>query len=510
MAKDKKHSKKDKKDIQQDNDILQVAFLEVPENQLDHLEYFDFPKAAKEFAKSGYAGLSKEMKSFSLEADDDRKPPLSYRIAEHIIENYSIYAVNDIGKLFVSYPGTSHYIAMDSARFTLFLSRVFHKHEVAPQLTASVKRSVFSYILTNPKRQILPEYFDAQERFINVANGVVDLVTGELQEHSHKYGFLSVLPFKYDEKYAKSDKIPPLFKDMLNKNFPEKDNRKRFLQCLAYLISNDCSRKAAFFWLGEAHTGKSTYQRLLTRIVGEENVSHIPLGKFSDRFAIANLFGKKLNMAGETEHASLRSVETFKALVGNDWLDAEFKGKDHFSFKGRTKCLFAGNQLPLLDDSCAEQAVFDRFEFIRFKNPIAKEKQIPFFDQQLLNEEGDKILSVLIRELRKLLINGCIFKESKSSEKLKKRFKRQNKCVDSVKIFLKDCCENSKEKSEGVSIRELVEAYEAECRENALPCLTRDKFIKKLLSYGPYERHKFHPDKNTQYRGIKGLRLKQS
>ena len=398
---------------------------------------------------------------------------------------------------------------MDEKGCSLFLSQVFHDTSFEAKLSAPVKKSVFEWLSGSAEIQISPDFFDRQERYINVKNGVVDLVTGRLKKHNAKrYGFLGQLPFKYKPDYAKKGKLPKRFREMLIRTFPDFDDQKRFLQCLAYLISGDCSKKVAFFWVGDPHTGKSTFQRLVTQIVGKENVSNIPLAKFSDRFSVARMFGKKLNMAGETGTASLKALENFKSAVGNDWLDAEYKGKDHFSFLATAKNLFCGNSIPVLDSSCAEQAVFDRFEFLKFENPLPSEQQVPFFERELLEKEGDEILTVIIEELRQYYREGRQFVESTSSVELKKRFIKGCKLTDSVRSFIKDCCEIAAEKN--VSSLQLCDVYSRYCNANGFTPLAKNAFIRALIAKGPFTPKKFHPSRNMEYRGVKGIALREN
>lgn len=480
------------------------------DNALVNLHHFNFEKRARKYTQYFLKKMPKGMGA-TLVLQEDETIHLGYSIAKDICENFDVYAICGMNRVFVHEPGNGHFTEMDQQNFSLFASQAYHDTAVESLLSEGVKKDVFSRLLCAPNIQISQDLFDAQERFINVANGVVDLVTGKLKEHNAKqYGFLGVLPFNYVPKYGKGERMPRRFEQMLRKTFPDKDDRKRFLQCLAYLISNDCSKKVAFFWVGKPHTGKSTFQRLIARIVGKENISSIPLEKFSDRFSIAALFGKKLNMAGETGTMRLKALEVFKSVVGNDWIDAEYKGRDHFSFLAKAKNLFCGNSLPVLSREVAEKAVFDRFEFLEFQNPVPKKEQIPFFEDELLEKEGDKILTVIIRELRDFYKNGRNFTESKSSVALKKAFKKEIKNQDSVRAFVKDMCVFDPKAHTPIS--ELCKYYEAYCQANGFERLSDATFIRELIaqSHDKLTRKRFHPSRNLQYRGILGIAIKPS
>ena len=473
-------------------------------NCLDKLQKSNFKTAIKATRENEYDDR-KEHKAFV--ATGIKEIPIAYQAAEYIKKEYNVLASYDKHSLFIYKESTGCYEEMKvEGKFGVFLSQIFDKSNVKSQLTDSMKKDIFQRLVDDHELQVDPNRFDDQERYLNVANGVVDIRKGVLKPHSPKYGFCHALSLNYDEKYAASKKVPKMFGDMLKRNFPDKTDRKRFLQSMAYMISNRYANKVAFYWLGPPHTGKSTYQRLLTTIVGEKQVSHLSLRDLAKPFAIATLSDKKLNFCGETGHEPIQNLDIFKALLGNDYIDGEFKFKDHFSFRGKTKCIFAGNYMLNISENIAEKAIFDRFEFIEFSNPIKRKKQIPLFEEKLIEDEGTEILSFLVRILRKWYKNDCIFTESKSSKKAKTKFKRQSKEVDVISAFIKHCCKQGAE--ETVSYRALYNIYLEYCRSNCFSAMTQQTFIKQIIIATNTKRHKFHPSHSLQYWGLRGIDLK--
>ena len=393
--------------------------------------------------------------------------PLAYQAAEYIKKECIVLASCDKQSLYIYKESIGCYEEMKIRdRFGTFLSQIFDESEFKSQLTDSIKKDIFQRLVDDHQLQVNPNCFENQERYLNVANGVVDIRNGELKPHSPKYGFCYSLTLNH-EKYAASKKIPKMFGEMLVRNFPDETDRERFLQSMAYMISNRYANKVAFYRPGPPHTGKSTYQRLLTAIVGEKQVANLSLRDLAKPFAIATLSDKKLNFCGETGHKPVKNLDVFKALLGNDYIDGEFKFKDHFSFRGKTKCVFAGNEMLNISCDIAEEAIFDRFEFIEFSNPINRKEQIPLFEEKLIKKEGTEILSYLVRILRNWYMQDCIFTETKSSKKAKAKFMRQSKEVDVISGFIKHCCKQDSE--ETVSCRSLYDIYLEYCRSNCFP-----------------------------------------
>ncbi len=103
-------------------------------------------------------------------------------------------------------------------------------------------------------------------------------------------------------------------------------------------------KKWFIFFVGKPNSGKSTLLDLITEIVGKKYTSAVPLHKLHERFAVANLFGKKkLNVSGELNDSEIKDNSMIKILTGGgDEVAAEFKGQDFFLFlRARRNCCFA-------------------------------------------------------------------------------------------------------------------------------------------------------------------------
>ena len=367
-------------------------------------------------------------------------------------------------------------------------------------LTTRNTREIFSQLLFKAK-QLTLESFDNDENYLNVLNGVVNLSSGELLPHDPQYNFLGVIKANYLPEGCEE---PIHFIKMIERAFDTEADRRLFLETFAYLISGIYSAKKAIVYVGESNTGKSVILRLLISLIGEEFVSNVPLEKLSDRFAIHTIYGKKLNICGEHEKGQIiMKTSVFKGLVGRDRLDAEPKGRDHYAFIPKTKCLFACNDLPEFNPRLLEDALLNRFIFVEFKNPIPEDKRIKNFDEILL-QERDSILTLLIKTLTQWKKDGCKFTETDSSRALMAKFKGHKGIVGE---FVEDCCVLS-----AGSITpnyKLYEKYEAYCKENCLERLTPMMLIKELLeTYPELGKEKKRLGKSDVRWCVSGIKLK--
>ena len=392
--------------------------------------------------------------------------------------------------------------------FPTLLRGMLAKVTALSVLNKSLFERIFYALVHTPGQQIDPNLFDRQERYIAVKNGVVDLKTGKLEKHSHEYGFTRALSFDYDEAYAKSECIPKKFANMLQKSFPTKDDRQRFVDSLSFAISNNFTEKKAFVWIGGTDTGKSTYIRLLTQIVGEKNVRAFKLHKFSDEFTIAHLADAALNICAETTPHIIKDIDSFKLVLGNDTVEGSVKHKDSRKFDPRCKCLFATNYDLRFDERIYDPSVVRRLEFIRFSEKIKIKKQKANIEQHVLKEEGTQIVSYLIENLRDLYKRNFRFTESKSAKKARSNFERINDNVNQVKKLLKHCFDQNPQGF--VTYKEVDAIAERYFLENGFPAMTPKKLHSAICLEANVKRKRLHPNKNVQFYVIKGLSIKKS
>lgn len=445
--------------------------------------------------------------NFSDDTDlSSKKGNQAHSLCKKICKECRILANIKEGCLYIYEAKKGYYVRRDKSDFPYWLYNTLVGTEYEKILNNHLVREVYSRLLATTK-QVSMEDFDNNERYINVINGVADLKTEKLLPHDSKFKFLNVIHGKYKPKKkekSKKKEDPKNFMKMLDHIFNDEDDQKLFLETFAYLISNICSAKVCFFYLGAPHTGKSVLLRLLTELIGRDFVSTLPIEKFSERFAITTLYGKKVNICGEHEGArTLNRTSVLKGLIGGDWLDAEPKGKPHFKFKAKTKCVFASNSLLEVNPKIIEDALVERFIFVGFDNPIDKEKRVADFDQILL-EERDAIVTLLINTLIKWRGNGCKFTQTKQSKKLLKQFKNQKGSVDE---FVVDCCDLVDD--DYTLCAKLCQNYAEYCEINCMEKLSNVCFIKDLIKlYPSLKKKKIHKTGQNALWGVKGIKLK--
>jgi putative DNA primase/helicase len=340
-------------------------------------------------------------------------------------------------------------------------------------------------ILWHPACDSNIDQFNRYESLINTRDGILDFVTGEVQDHSPDYLFTYFINATYLE-HSESITCPTFdhfcatslapmhhLDDETDRKIIEQ-KRRLLLEMIGYICCDSNAGKCALFLKGAPDSGKSVIVNFIHSFFDLELISAVQLHQLSDRFAKAELFGKKLNVSGEIQGKKLREITTFKCITGGDRIEAEYKGKDLFSFVPRCKLLFAGNTLPTTSESDATRAFVNRLTILLFNHSIPKEKQ----DKDLLDKllaEKDAIFTLAMDALRALKErNYCFTLPDESKEFLNSFEERGN----SLQAFLKDCCVVEAEAR--IFNADLYQAYVRYCQKNGLEEFSREKLYEML------------------------------
>jgi len=184
--------------------------------------------------------------------------------------------------------------------------------------------------------------WNPQDRnLLPVQNGVLNLQTKELMQHSPTFRLTWCLPTHYDPT-ATCDPIKEWLLEMCG-NDPQ---LMALMQVYLYGILTGRTDWQKYLELtGAAGSGKSTYIRLAIALVGVNNVHTTTLKKLEgSRFETACIKDKRLVVITDSERYS-GNVSTLKALTGQDTLPYEVKMKQSMGgFVPRAMVVVAGNE----------------------------------------------------------------------------------------------------------------------------------------------------------------------
>lgn len=202
----------------------------------------------------------------------------------------------------------------------------------------------------SPKRSIkhaISDSWNADKNLIPLQNGVLNLTTMKLEQHSPKFFFNWALPYDYDES-ATCEEFHKLV-DWLSQG---DEQTKQTIYCfLAAIIRGRSDLQKYLEIIGMPGTGKSSLIQVAKNLVGNENTvssTMRELGK--NRFETSGFFGKKLAFFSDAQNW-VEGADVFKALTGQDPVRYEEKNIQQtapFIFGGMI--IVAANRPVVFDD----------------------------------------------------------------------------------------------------------------------------------------------------------------
>lgn len=212
----------------------------------------------------------------------------------------------------------------------------------------------------NRRELVSPKFFEGLDLAINLDNGVLDLGSGKLMEHSSDYGFLYVLPYAYDP----AARCPEFDAMMKRVTCNDSELEQLLLEFVGYII---CDRTywlhKALILVGEGSNGKSTFLDVVKALVGRANFSAIGIKEMEDHGKRAMLEGKLVNISDEMPNMRMSDTDTFKKMMGGDITIKSIYEKPT-TIRCTTKLMFAANEIPSTYDN--SHGLFRRLVIVPF------------------------------------------------------------------------------------------------------------------------------------------------
>jgi putative DNA primase/helicase len=357
-------------------------------------------------------------------------------------------------------------------------------------------KEVIYYLESN--RLVDPDELNKDDVYINVKNGLLNWKTGELIPHTPKHLSTIQIPVKYDPK-AKC----PKFDEFLKAVVPI-DTISMVHEMMGYLLIPKTDLEKAFMLTGTGANGKSTLLFAIEKLIGQANISNVPLQELeANRFKKALLYGKLANIFADLSSRVMEGSSAFKTLVSGDRIDGEFKGKDSFSFTPFAKLIFSANELPSSTE--LGEAFFRRWEIIDFPNQFKGSDRKQGLKYEITtDEEMSGILNHAIAGLNRISEIGK-FSSSESSIKRKEQYERE---ADNVLAFVDEECIISPNSQ--VFTKQLYDAYKEWCFDNGYKALGKKKFNNRLTAKYPEinKKRDYGMSEHWQGIGIVGTELK--
>jgi len=309
------------------------------------------------------------------------------------------------------------------------------------------------------------------KNFLSLDNCLFNLETSEIAEHTPYIFTLNALPFNYEP-----DAECPLWLQYVESTFNNRAELIEYAQeIMGYSLYKGLPVPVLFFFIGPPGSGKSTFLDTVTMLIGEKNMSALSLTDFRREFGRAQLYGKLINVCGETVTHKLLETAELKSATSGDWISAAFKYQDEFHFKPYAKNYIAMNDFPkIIDDTFA---LWDRIYFLKFDNRFRGTDQEIMEISRKFGSELSGIFNWALVGLNRLRDNGWKFTVPSRIESFKEQMKRSN---DPVYAFVYECLIG--DTGNKVLFSEAYDAYARYTEQNfgKLEVLSKRKFGKRV------------------------------
>ncbi len=197
----------------------------------------------------------------------------------------------------------------------------------------------------------LPEFhrtvedLDADPNLLNVANGTVDLLTGEVRDHEPRD-----LITKCTRAAYRPDATSATWTEFLASSLPDGEVRGFVQRYLGYALSGRVTEHVLPIFIGKGRNGKGVLYGAVTHALG----SYAGTGEpelFLDRRGAhptgeMDLRGLRLVTVSETGQGAQLANGTVKRLVGGDRIKARRMRRDFVEFEPSHSPILVTNHLP--------------------------------------------------------------------------------------------------------------------------------------------------------------------
>ena len=312
--------------------------------------------------------------------------------------------------------------------------------------------------------------------YIVVKNGVFNLDTWQLQDFSPEIITRNKIPIPYIDQsyYEVTDNT------LTKMAASDKKIRAILEEILGYILFRRNEYAATFILTGDGSNGKSSFLKMIRRLVGNENVSSLDLKELDQRFKTTELFGKLVNIGDDISKGYIKESSMFKKLSTGETINVERKGKDPFDFTNYAKLVFSANEIPRINDF--SEGLGRRLQIVPFKAKFSVDDKDfdPFITDKLLSDESMQyVLNLALKSLKRLL-NNKKFTTSKAVEKEMEKYIEENNPIISF-------VNNEEVEIERAVVGDVYDIYRQYCSDNGYQPVSKINFSKQITKLFNYD-----------------------
>lgn len=353
-----------------------------------------------------------------------------------------------------------------------------------------------------------PIILDSPRYLFNVLNGTIDLRSGLLLPHE---------PRDFITKISRTEYAPgaecPIFEAFILDIFAGDTDMVSFMQrWFGYAMTAETREQKILLHIGGGSNGKSTLLDAISRVMGEYGKTAAPnlLTAQNDRHPteIAELFGRRLVTAHESDDGAILRESFIKQATGGDMLSGRFMRQDFFEFAPTHKLQLLTNHKPQVRGQ--DHAIWRRILLVWYSRRYGSEAAVTEGSANALGDQalGDK-LELERKGILAWMVRGAIewYKQGLNPPlKVAEAGREYQNEQDRMAMFVEERC--FYEASAWSAIDSLYSAYASWARSSGYNSLSKQKFVTELerVMGQRFNRSIQRSGKSTA-KGVKGIQL---
>lgn len=326
-----------------------------------------------------------------------------------------------------------------------------------------------------------------RRNYVAMKNGILDLdrllddenaeINDVLLPHSPEWFSCVRLPYEFDPEAQ-----CPRWLNFIQHNMAGDTELMSILQEWAgYCLLPDTGMQKFLLMEGEGSNGKSVYMAAITAMLGEENVSNVPLEVFGDRFSRTETLGKLANVAGDCEELDKVAEGYIKSFTSGDRMYFDRKGISGIHCVPTARMMISCNERPRFRDR--SNGVWRRMLLVPWRVVIEDSMKIHGMDKPWWWQDSGELPGILlwaIKGLHQLRINRG-FSSSIASNLARSDYQKE---MNSAKAFLSEyvrCVESDYKKSTYIRSDLLYEIYVKWARLGGYYPFAKPTFAKEVF-----------------------------
>lgn len=201
-----------------------------------------------------------------------------------------------------------------------------------------------------------PCWFDGYKgpeasEMVSVTNGLLHIPSRVLLPHSAGFFTTNTLPYAWQDKGS-----APEWLKFLEQVWPNDQESQNTLQeMFGYLLTADTSQQKMFMLIGPKRSGKGTIGRVLSSLLGRNNIASPTLTSLTTQFGLQPLIDKLVALVPDARVSSQSNtqaiVERLLMVSGEDCITVDRKHTDSWTGTMSARFVILTNETPQLGDS---------------------------------------------------------------------------------------------------------------------------------------------------------------